>query len=100
MSSMFSQPREVFDSALDQMSATLSYYLRMRFSALPQTLDVRITPESIIRLFSEARRNTAVAKVRLYRVAARILYSVIYLDSMAFERAFRDLLELGKVDKR
>ena len=92
--------RDSLASLGDQIGATIKYFLRMRFEALPQTFAVKISPEGVMELFELARKNTAVAPARIYRVGVRLLYSVIYHDRASFELALRDLAEMGKVGTR
>jgi hypothetical protein len=92
--------RDALASLGDQIGATIKYFLRMRFEALPQTFAVKLSPEGVMELFELARKNTAVAPARLYRVGVRLLYSVIYHDRASCELALRDLAEMGKVGTR
>lgn len=92
--------RDALQSLVDQIQATIRYFLRMRFEALPQTFAVKISPEGVMELFELARKNSAVAPARLYRVGVRLLYSVIHHDRASFELALRDLADMGKVGTR
>ena len=84
----------------EMLQGSLNYYLRLKLEAFPMPPQLSLTPARILEIFKETSKRGAVTRVRLYRVGARLIYAVAHHDSVAFELALRDLLELGKVGTR